>query len=253
MPEVVKFAPLPGVSRTQINRAGDTLRDWWATGDIDDDAYSEEQWDTVIRAFDVMIQFRESFQAPMSKTATGLRSMVKSEWPELAAPGARIPVVQRLKRREQILNKLWRFPESDLSNMGDIGGCRAVLKDRDMVDRVARRIRKNWTVHGRVRDTRDEPAESGYRGLHFIVIRDGRRVEIQLRDPNEQEWAVAVERTGARLDIGLKEGAGPADLKEYFRMASLGMYLDSQGPGADDAFRAQFETARDAVRPYFRS
>jgi putative GTP pyrophosphokinase len=245
--EIVRFAPLPGTSRSQIKRCGETLRCWWATDDLDGDEHMGE----VLEAFRVMIEFRETFQAPMSKTATGLRSMVKSEWPELARPGARIPVVQRLKRREQILNKLSRLQNTDLSNMGDIGGCRAVLKDREMVDRVARRIRKNWTIHGRVRDTRDEPGESGYRGLHFIVVRDGRRVEIQLRDPREQEWAVAVERTGARLGFGLKEGEGPAELKEYFRLASLGMYRESQGENIDDAFRVEFDAARDAVRPYF--
>lgn len=246
--DITKFAPLPGVSRTQINRAGEALRRWWE----DDGPLAEEDRDAVIEAFRVMIQFRESFQTPMGKTAMGLRSMVKSEWPELAEPGARIPVVQRLKRREQILNKLSRLPTTVLSNMGDIGGCRAVLQDRDMVDRVARRIRKNWLIHGRVRDTRDEPSESGYRGLHFIVIRDGRRIEVQLRDPREQEWAVAVERTGARLGLGLKEGEGPSELKEYFRLASLGMYRDAAGLGNDNAFNMEFDAARNAVRPYFR-
>jgi len=77
--------------------------------------------------------------------------------------------------------------------------------------------------HGRIRDTRDEPAESGYRAVHVIVVRDGRRIEIQLRMPREHEWAVAVERTGIRLGIGLKEGEGPDDLKEYFRLAGQGL------------------------------
>ena len=247
VPEV-KFAPLPGISRSHINRCGETLREWWMSEEPDGDG---EFMGEVIEAFRVMILFRETFQGPMNKTAAGLRSMVKSEWPELQRPEARIPVVQRLKRREQIINKLVRLP-GELSNMGDIGGCRAVLQDRDMVDRVARRIRKNWTIHGRVRDRRDEPAESGYRGLHFIVVRDGRRVEIQLRDRLEQEWAVAVERTGARIGVGLKEGEGPPELKEYFRLASLGMYRESQGEVIDDAFRVKFNAVRDAARPYFR-
>jgi putative GTP pyrophosphokinase len=177
--------------------------------------------------------------------------MVRSEWPELKVESSRIPVVQRLKRREQIINKLSRLPDSKLSNMSDIGGCRAVLQDRDQVDGVVRRIRKNWPVHGRVRDTRDDPAPSGYRALHVIVVRDGRRIEIQLRDPREHEWALAVERTGARLGIGLKEGEGPADLKEYFRLASLGMYLDSVDQPPDSTFVAGFDVAREQVRHYF--
>jgi hypothetical protein len=81
---------------------------------------------------------------------------------------------------------------------------------------------------------------------------DGRRIEIPLRDPREQEWAVAVERTGARLGIGLKEGEGPDDLKEYFRLASLGMYRDSFGLELDPRFQAEFAAARERARKYLR-
>ncbi len=73
----------------------------------------------------------------------GLKSMVRSECPELKEPGARVPVAQRLKRREQIINKLARLDSMRLWTMGDIGGCRAVLPNRQQVDGVLRRIRKN--------------------------------------------------------------------------------------------------------------
>jgi len=73
-----------------------------------------------------------------------------------------------------------------------------------------------------------------------------------LRDPREHEWALAVERTGARLGIGLKEGEGPADLKEYFRLASLGMYMESLGERSDPQFDKAFDAARKAAIPYFR-
>lgn len=136
--------------------------------------------------------------------------------------------------------------------MGDIGGCRAVLPGRQQVDGVLRRIRKNWDVHGRVRDRRDEPAESGYRAVHVIVIRDGRMIEIQLRDPKEHEWALAVERTGARLGIGLKEGEGPDDLREYFRLASLGMYMERMSQQPNPIFVHAFDAARVRAVPYFR-
>jgi GTP pyrophosphokinase len=198
-----------------------------------------------------MIAFRETFQAPLRKTVMGLRSMVTSEMTILKKPGSRVPVVQRLKRREQIMWKLARFPESKLSNMGDIGGCRAVLENRAHIEGVLRRIRKNWQVHGRIRDTRDEPAPSGYRAVHVIVIRDRRRIEVQLRTPREHEWAVAVERTAARLGYGLKEGEGPADLLEYFRLASHGLYLESKGAEPDPAFMREFLAVRERVRPYF--
>jgi hypothetical protein len=239
------FAPIPGYSRSGIDRAGTALQRWW----VDEDAQTTQR---IVRAFAAMIAFRESFQLPLKKTVMGLRSMVRSERPDLKASGSYIPVVQRLKRQEQIINKLVRFQDSKLSNMGDVGGCRAVLLDRSQVDGVIRRIRKNWSIHGKIRDTRDEPAPSGYRAVHVIVVRDGRRIEIQLRTPREHEWAVAVERTGARLGIGLKEGEGPADLKEYFRLASFGIYRESLGEKPEPNFLAQFKAIQKEVQPYFR-
>jgi GTP pyrophosphokinase len=234
------FAPVPGLSRTKIDRDGVVLRDWW----IDEHA---DATDDVVRAFRTMIAFREAFQLPLNKTVMGLRSMVFSEWPELKEESSRIPVVQRLKRREQILYKLERFPETKLSNMADIGGCRAILPTREQVDGVIRRIKKNWVVHGRIRDTRDEPAPSGYRAVHVIVIRDGRRIEIQVRTPPEHEWAVAVERMGVRLGIPLKEGIGPEEVKTFFRLASHGMYLASVQRRPDSDFLVEFEEARQAM------
>ena len=104
---------------------------------------------------------------------------------------------------------------------------------------------------GKIRDRRDEAAESGYRAVHVIVVRDGRMVEIQLRDPREHEWALAVERLGARLGIGLKEGEGPDDLREYFRIASLGMYMERMSQEPDRTFIKAFDAARRRALPYF--
>lgn len=233
-----------GYSRSAIDRAGDTLRQFWTSAD--------PPTDDTVDAFRAMIAFRETFQEPLRKTVMGLRSMVTSEVPDLKAPGAHVPVVQRLKRREQILWKLARFPDSKLSNMGDIGGCRAVLENRTQVEGVLKRIRKNWQVHGRIRDMRDEAAPSGYRALHAIVLREGRRIEIQLRTPHEHEWAVAVERTGVRLGYGLKEGEGPADLLTYFRLASHGLYLESRGVEPDSAFMREFGAAHQRALPYLQ-
>lgn len=240
-----KFAPLPGYSRSAINRAGRELRRFWL-------ADEEQASRATGEAFMAMIAYRESFQLPLKKTVMGLRSMVCSEVPELKRVGDRVPVAQRLKRREQIINKLVRLDSMQLWTMGDIGGCRAVLPSRQQVDGVLRRIRKNWDVFGRIRDRRDEPADSGYRAVHVIVIRDGRMIEIQLRDPQEHEWALAVERTGSRLGIGLKEGEGPDDLREYFRLASLGMYMERMSQEPDATFVQAFDAARTRAIPYFR-
>lgn len=237
-----KFAPLSGYTRGDINRAGEELRR--ARSPVTDDT---------VAAFEAMIAYRESFQLPLKKTVMGLRSMVCSEVPELNRVGDRVPVAQRLKRREQIIKKLARLDTMQLWTMGDIGGCRAVLPTRQQVDGVLRRIRKQkWLLHGRIRDYRDEPADSGYRAVHIIVVRDGRMIEIQLREPQEHEWALAVERTGSRLGYGLKEGEGPDDLREYFRLASLGMHMDRIGETPTPEFVQTFDAARAVAVGYFR-
>lgn len=234
------FGSVPGLSRTRIDRSGVLLKEFF-----DRDLLPTDE---VAAAFGDLVRFRAAFQRPLDKTVMGLRSMVSSEWPELSAT---VPVTQRLKRREQMLFKLSRMRTSKLSNMGDIGGCRAVLDSRSRVDGVFRRIKKNWDVLN-PKDTRDEPEESGYRALHVIVVRDGRRIEVQLRERQEHDWAVAVERTGKRLGIPLKEGLGPDDLKEYFRMASEGIYLTHIGKPPDEAFEARFVELRgDVQRRYF--
>ncbi len=122
----------------------------------------------------------------------------------------------------------------------------------DGFDEVAEHLHLVITPPQRLSIRRDEPAGSGYRAVHVIVIRDGRMIEIQLRDPQEHEWALAVERTGARLGIGLKEGEGPDDLKEYFRLAGLGMYMERMGEQAEPAFVQAFDAAHERALPYFR-
>lgn len=96
------------------------------------------------------------------------------------------------------------------------------------------------------------PSEVGYRALHVIVVRDGRLIEIQLRTLVEHEWAVAVERTGRRLGFLLKEGSGPVELKEYFRVASQGMYLDSLGQAPSQEFSDEFRRARLLAAQYLQ-
>lgn len=55
-----------------------------------------------------------------------------------------------------------------------------------------------------------------------------------------------------RLGIGLKEGEVPDDLKEYFRLASLGMYMERMSQQPDPTFVQAFDAARARAVPYFR-
>lgn len=97
----------------------------------------------------------------------------------------------------------------------------------------------------------EEPAPSGYRAIHVVVLRDGHLVEIQLRTPRQHEWAEAVERTGLHTRHDLKEGQGPENLLRYFSMAAHGIALEESGQTPDEGFLDEFRELRETVRHYF--
>jgi ppGpp synthetase/RelA/SpoT-type nucleotidyltranferase len=116
---------------------------------------------------------------------------------------------------------------------------------------VLRRIVRNWDVT-RIYDYIVEPKTTGYRGIHVVVRRDARLIEIQLRTPGQHEWALAVERTESRLEIpGLKDGLGPPDLVRYFNRAAYAIALEERGSAPDIAFDREFDVLRQQVRPFF--
>lgn len=86
----------------------------------------------------------------------------------------------------------------------------------------------------------------------MIVVRDGRLIEIQLRTLIEHEWTAAVDGTGRRLGFLLKEGSGPVELKEHFRLASQGTYLDGLGQAPSQEFSDEFRRARLLAAQYLQ-
>lgn len=137
-----------------------------------------------------------------------------------------VHVNQRLKRKPQILKKLIRKKNMRLSQMRDIGGCRAIFENNEKIDEVADLIRTkarrykyfsivseaDYRVNGRV--------ESGYRALHITVERNGFQIEIQLRSRIQHYWAEAIERTSVLCETSLKEGEGFPEIIDYFKIVS---------------------------------
>jgi putative GTP pyrophosphokinase len=191
----------------------------------------------------LMNRFRLSFQDPLGRVRMGLQSFVSTE-------GAPIVVAQRLKRSPTIAGKLVRMPTARLTQMQDIGGCRAILPTQEQVYDVVRRIRRRgWDVR-RVDDYAATPKVTGYRAVHVVVLRRGRLVEIQLRTPLQQRWAAEVDRAAGQVGIALKDGAGPPEIAEPFveiaeEMARTGVDAPS-GARLDEAFGE----IRQKVRAY---
>ena len=229
------------LSKSQVNRAGEWLLDWWQNFDPGRMSREEPLQEAALTLF----AYREGFQNPLKKVTVGVRQFVQRE------TKGRITVGQRLKREPQIIRKLSRFPKMKLARMQDIGGCRAIVDGGlPEIRRVEARMRKNrWDIRG-YKDYVAEPAGSGYRAIHVVVLRDGHPIEIQLRTPRQHEWAEAVERTALRTRFDLKDGEGPSELLYYFRMAADALALEEMGEVPDDAFMAAFHELRDEVRPY---
>lgn len=201
-------------------------------------------------ALRVITDFRAAHGYPMTKVRYGLRSMVRTE-------EAQEVIAQRLKRVPRIIRKLQRTVgttsgRTALARLEDIGGVRAVLKDGRELDRVRRRIERNWKDAFR-REPRDYiayPKPVGYRAVHFVVIRDGRAIEVQLRTRGQQQWADAAESADARLaqrGVNLKDGEGPQEMLAYFSAAGDLIHRREYGLPISSDILDRFEEARQAV------
>ena len=96
------------------------------------------------------------------------------------------------------------------------------------------------------------PKADGYRGIHVVHRRAGRLVEVQLRTEGQHEWAEAIEFSSPRVRHNLKDGDGPADLREYFRRASDRIATLEAGDDLDEVSEEEFAaTLREQVRHYF--
>jgi ppGpp synthetase/RelA/SpoT-type nucleotidyltranferase len=231
------------MSRTQVDRAGIFLRKWWELDpDSEEDAAVDEH--EFARAVDILSGYRAGFQDPLKKTTVGLRQFVQRE-------SETVVVGQRLKRMPQILSKLSRFSSMRLTQMEDIAGCRAILAGgASEVAGVLRRIRRNWDIIG-IDDYVQNPKPTGYRAIHIVVRRDGHPVEIQLRTPEQHEWAEAVERVAARIRQPLKDGEGPRDLLTYFELVGWVMSIEERGEVPDQHFVEILRRFQGRVESYF--
>lgn len=227
-------------SKSQVTKAGKTLRRAFSPTSGE----AGESWEEYLRALDVLTAFRAAHALPLRKANMGLRSMVRTE-------GCRVEVSQRLKRIPTIIDKLLREPTMALGNMGDIGGCRAVLDSIDEVRRVEARLRHRRTPV-QYHDYISTPRGTGYRAVHVIVEYDQRRVEVQLRTRVMHEWAFTVERFAGRLGQDIKGGRGPREVVEWFQAISEAMALEETGGTADETLMSTITRLRTAALPYLR-
>jgi len=141
-------------------------------------------------------------------------------------------IAQRLKRLPSIALKLEQDPSMRLSQMQDIGGCRAVVRDIYHVDRLVKiyesRDRRYEPVRSGKKDYIAQPKDDGYRGVHLIYQYkslnkaefNGQRIEVQIRSRLQHIWATAVETAQTFTGQGLKSRIKAAH-KAWLRFFAL--------------------------------
>ncbi|EFQ83237.1 RelA/SpoT domain protein [Aeromicrobium marinum DSM 15272] len=233
-------------SKNQIRKAGKFLRDLDQEPDL-----SALDGTKVDEALEIVQLFRAAHAYPMLKVRIGLEGFVRTT----KVNGG---TTQRHKRVARIVRKLRRTRDGPgggtaLDRLEDIGGCRTVVATPQELSKLAAHIRRRWSGQF-VRSPRDYvamPKDMGYRAIHFVVERDKRAIEIQLRTRGQQQWADAVEAADARWatvdGINLKDEVAPEELKNFFRTAGEMIYRREFGIALDDAFHAEFDEARRQV------
>lgn len=148
-------------------------------------------------------------------------------------------ISQRQKRRPSIELKLRQNPTMKLTQMQDIGGCRAVLSTARQVERLVKRYKKYHAKSPKNRSSWDgsedfdyikKPKPDGYRSIHLIfrfqspspelVVFNGQRIEVQIRSKLQHLWATAVETAQVFTGQALKSKVKNAS-DEWLRFFAL--------------------------------
>lgn len=143
---------------------------------------------------------------------------------------------RRIKRLESVELKLRHNRDMRLTQMQDIGGCRAIIYggSAGQINHVAQSLRtgldpfcRDNFSFDRMRDYIASPKLDGYRGVHVILSYrgpeksyEGLKIEIQVRTKIQHMWATAVEICEFFTQKKLKSKEKTAD-KMWQRFFSL--------------------------------
>jgi hypothetical protein len=185
-------------------------------------------FDEYFGAIPIINNWRSAHSYPLNCFQTNLRHRARKI-------DSNALVSQRLKRFDSIVKKLSRDQTStmELSQMQDIGGCRAVLSTTAAVYRLAKAYQKGptkkWlhTLVGNGKDYILNPKPDGYRSIHLIFRYVGThpnhgwdklRIEMQLRSQHQHAWATALETVDVFTNQALKANRGDQDWQRFFAL-----------------------------------
>lgn len=215
-----------------VNRAGKML-----VRSVDEDW---QQWDTKDwaeygSAIEIINNWRGSHGYPLNTFQVNLRNTCR-RFEQTAL------IAQRIKRLSSIRHKLDRFRNMKLSQMQDLGGCRAILAHAANVSKVVNYYLKDSGIkHGlaSIDDYIRNPKPSGYRGIHLVyryfsdkkkAMYNGHKIEMQLRSKYQHAWATAVETAGMFSGQALKSSMGSQEWKRFFSLMGSAIAIREGAP-----------------------
>jgi ppGpp synthetase/RelA/SpoT-type nucleotidyltranferase len=197
-------------SKSQVDNAGKTLSQ---------ENPPPEKWESSMQ---ILSSWRAHHASPLDTITKQVSSKAK-------AIDQQAIVAKRLKRLSSIIKKLNFLKKSRLSAMQDIGGCRAILSNKDQVDKLTDTLLLDNRYKLRD-DYIKTPKPNGYRSVHIINKSEhpygnpAVPIEIQLRTAIQHSWATAVEIIDLFTNQDLKSAArGQKDWKRFFDLASKEM------------------------------
>lgn len=210
----------PQYRADELNKAGKILvrserEDW--------QSWTEEDWTQYENAIVIVNNWRSSHAYPLNTFQVGLRKVGRRFEKDVL-------VAQRIKRLSSIRHKLDRFPKMKLSQMQDLGGCRAIFRNIESVARTCDYYTDESSMKHELVSLDDyvgEPKASGYRGIHLVyryfsdkgkTAYNGLKIELQLRSQFQHAWATAVETVGMFSGQALKSSIGDEDWKRFFSL-----------------------------------
>lgn len=223
----------PKFSIQEVNAAGRMLL---RSTDEELERWSDADWNDYSHAIDVINNWRGSHAYPLNTFTVNLRLITRklTEDPLVA---------QRIKRLPSISLKLQLNRSMKLSQMQDLGGCRAILTDISSVRNVVNYYHNVSRIQHNRQPTDDyiaNPKTSGYRGIHLIYryfsdkrsnkMYNGLKIEMQIRTRYQHAFATAVETVGMFSGQALKSNLGSREWRRFFSLMGSVIALRERSP-----------------------
>jgi hypothetical protein len=201
-------------SMKDVKRAGEII-----AGEL---SWSADSEPAIREAFQIANNWRDAHAYPMRSVRYSLIWFMRHHNLEGITAA-------RLKRMQAIRRKLRRIPHN-MSQLQDLGGCRAILPAISDVRSLVALLKERSRHHLRNEDDYiSNPKKDGYRSHHLMLsyrgkgdaaVHDDRRIEVQIRTRLQHSWATAVEAVGLFRREDLKGNHGSPDWLQLFKLMS---------------------------------